>query len=136
MSPLLEQRPCIVGTESVQYRLTTRHKGGEEIVLNAITAMPVYEQQSFEELCLEDYMPGNRGKMDDKTVLKNIPASYKNWEGSNLTTFLEVDLGTEQLVLKRPTDGNMYTKQQCFHLIKTTTVKVSKDRRQLIRALT
>jgi hypothetical protein len=95
--------------------------------------MPVYEQKSFEELRLEDYMAGNKGSMSEPN---NIRATdFKDWGGSDLNTLLEVDLGTERIVLKRPLDGGMYTKQQCLHLIKATTVKVSKERGQLIRFL-
>lgn len=50
-----------------QYQSTTKQDGTSSIILQAITAMPQYEQKSFEELRLEDYMAGNKGTKSQAT---------------------------------------------------------------------
>ena len=51
--------------------------------------------------------------------------------GSDMNTLLEVDLGSQRLVLRRPQNGAMYTKHQCLDVIHET-VKGSKERGPLI----
>ena len=59
---------------------------------------------------------------------------YQKWAGS-LDTLLEVDLGTQQLILRKPPNGDMYTKQQCLQIVNGATAKSTKERRQLIQFL-
>ena len=49
------------GTKMIPFQATGRADGQSQITLHSITAMPQYEQKSFEELRLEDYSQGNRG---------------------------------------------------------------------------
>ena len=44
-----------------QYQTTTIQDGICSNVFHAITAMPQYQQTSFEELRLDNYMAGNKG---------------------------------------------------------------------------
>ena len=56
-----QQQQQAVGTAAVPYQKTNKQDGTNQIVLQAITAMPQYEQKSFEELRVEDYLAGNKG---------------------------------------------------------------------------
>lgn len=111
---------------------------GKLIALQSITALPVYEHLSFEELRLRDYSEnchGNKWKERFPEILhREIP--YK-WGGSDLNLYFEVDLTSKRVVLRRPPAGGtgMYTKKQCLHIIKNTTLKSSKERGGLIRFL-
>jgi len=49
------------GSTMAPYQTTQKQDGTNQIVLQAITAMPQYELKSFEELRVEDYMAGNKG---------------------------------------------------------------------------
>lgn len=49
------------GTKIQPYQVTNRQDGTSSINLLAISAMPAYENKSFEELRFEDYSQGNRG---------------------------------------------------------------------------
>jgi len=112
---------------------TEKDDDGEEINLQSITAVPIFASRSFEELRLEDYSVGNKGKLSaPQTIDKNTPVG---WGGYDINQFLEVDLGSEKIILRRPPDGNMYTQHQSLHIIKTTTVKSSKERKRLIDTL-
>lgn len=53
-----QQQP---GSLAFPYQTTSKTDGSTQIVLQAITAMPQYEQKSFEEIRLEDYLAGNKG---------------------------------------------------------------------------
>lgn len=55
------QQPQTTGTLSVPYQVTTHSDGNDSIALQAITAMPGYQEKSFEELRMEDYAAGNKG---------------------------------------------------------------------------
>ena len=64
-----QERQQTVGTAAVSYQTTTKHVRTDQIdVLQAITAMPQYEQKSFEELRVEDYEAGNKGTKSTATV--------------------------------------------------------------------
>lgn len=49
------------GTASVPFQVTRKQDGTSHINFQSITAMPQYENKSFEELRFEDYMSGNKG---------------------------------------------------------------------------
>jgi nuclear pore complex protein Nup98-Nup96 len=51
----------VQGTASVPFQVTRKQDGTTHINFQSITAMPQYENKSFEELRLEDYMSGNKG---------------------------------------------------------------------------
>lgn len=57
------------------------------------------------------------------------------WGASNMNTLLEVDLGTKTILLRRPSCNSMYSKKQSLHIIKSTTMKSSKERGHLIQFL-
>jgi Nucleoporin autopeptidase/Nuclear protein 96/Nucleoporin FG repeat region len=50
-----------MGTHVAPYQVTTRQDGSSNIVLQSITAMEQYKDQSHEELRFADYSLGNRG---------------------------------------------------------------------------
>ena len=87
---------------------------------------------------MEDYMDGNKGTAMSYNISSHIISIDNNikWGASDINKFLEVDLGYERIILKRPPlvdDSGMYkNKQQCLHIIKATTVKTSKERKHLI----
>jgi hypothetical protein len=121
------------GTARIKYRMKIEKDDEDNnINLHSITAMPLYANRSFEELRLEDYMAGNSNNIRMQQIINN---TSDRWGGSDINTFLEVDLGTERIILKRPVASSMYTKHQCLHIINTTTVKSSKERGQLINIL-
>lgn len=136
VSPLRKQHPSShhTGTTTIAYHVISEKDDGEQIKLHSITGMPAYANKSFEELRLEDYMDGNKGTANINSHIISIDNNIK-WGASDINKFLEVDLGSERIILKRPplVDGSsMYNKQQCLHIIKTTTVKSSKERKHLI----
>lgn len=49
------------GSTVAPYQTTNKQDGNNSICLHSITAMPQYEQKSFEEIRLEDYLAGNKG---------------------------------------------------------------------------
>jgi nuclear pore complex protein Nup98-Nup96 len=53
--------PGAEGTRAVPYQATNRQDGTATITLRSITAMPQYENKSFDELRMEDFSQGNRG---------------------------------------------------------------------------
>ena len=101
--------------------------------VHSITAMPLYTNKSFKfkELCLKDYSAGNKGTTSSNFVTQITNNTSVRWGVSDINNFLEVDLGSERIILKRPVDGSMYTKYQCLHIIKTTTVESPKERKGL-----
>ena len=119
------------------FHTTSTEDEGEQIALHSITAQPVYGYLSFEELRLRDYLDNCYGTKTREVSLRDRP-EYKNWGGSDLNLFFEVDLGSKRVVLRRPLAGGtgVYTKEQCLHIVKNTTIKSSKERGRLIRFLT
>ena len=124
--------------------------GEEKIRMHSITALPLYDDRSFEELRFEDYLAGNKGtKVDEHDrrspmwrknhyTMNNDQQSYNwylKWGGSDINNFLEVDLTTKRIILRRPTSGTMFTKNESLHIINTTTLKASSERRRLIQFL-
>ena len=58
-----QQQQQKASTMACDYKTTRRPDGiNSSIVLQAITAMPQFENKSFEELWLEDYKAGNKGQ--------------------------------------------------------------------------
>ncbi len=51
------------GSLAAPYQVTRKIDGATSINFQSISAMQQYENQSFEELRLEDYMAGNKGRM-------------------------------------------------------------------------
>lgn len=138
IKPLKYAEPNRPGTDLVPFCPTVSGSTVmEPEVLHSISAMPVYATKSVEELRLEDYTAGNKGRMNEQALFGRSVhhGTNRNWGASDINTLLEVDLGSQQIVLKRPLNGSMYTKEQCLEIIATATVKRSKERRQLIRFL-
>lgn len=59
--PMGQPQQTQTGSMVAPFQPTTKQDGTNQIVLQAITAMPQYEQKSFEEIRLEDYLVGNKG---------------------------------------------------------------------------
>jgi nuclear pore complex protein Nup98-Nup96 len=55
------------GTKAIPFQVTQRQDGAANITLHSITAMPQYENKSFEECRFEDYSQGNRGSGSGNT---------------------------------------------------------------------
>ena len=70
------QKTCVRtmgGTLIAPYQMTTKHDGTNQYFYQAITAMPQYEDKSFEELRLDDYLAENKGmKCEDKKSQKMV----------------------------------------------------------------
>ncbi len=49
------------GTLAFPFQTTTKTDGNNQIVFHSISGMSQYEQKSFEELRMEDYLAGNKG---------------------------------------------------------------------------
>lgn len=142
------RRPGTMKIPAYAYHPTTiQDDENEQVTLRAITAHPVYANKSFEELRLEDYTAGNKGTKvltaGEKRLYNHHRATHlsqsKMWGGSDLNNFLEVDLGSKHLILRRPLPGDdgtkMYSKKQLLHIIKSTTVRSSRERGILIKFL-
>jgi len=60
---------CLLGRSSVAGDLDSS-VSVDQFFYQAITAVPPYEDKSFEELRLDDYLAGNKGmKCEDKKIL-------------------------------------------------------------------
>lgn len=59
------------GTRGTPFQVTPKTDGSSTINFQSISAMPVYEQKSFEELRMEDYMQGNRGQANTTPMAGN-----------------------------------------------------------------
>ena len=57
----VQQQQTQTGSTVAPYQATAQQDGSNQIVLQAITAMPQYDQKSFEELRLEDHLAGKKG---------------------------------------------------------------------------
>ena len=131
--------------------------------IQSITAIPIYANKSFEELRLEDYLAGNKGMIDTtleykynhglalqrqrqrrsrKQSLAITNSEFvEKWLEYPLRDYprsadmVDVDLRTRRIQLRLPIPGAFYTKSECLVIIKSTTVKGSGERRELIRFL-
>lgn len=138
----LVRKSCCAHHPTIPFHATNAVDEGEHIALQSITAMPIYAGLSFEELRLKNYSENNFGSSPGDTLYdiacdRHAHKAYKKWGGSDLNRFLEADLGTKRVLLKRPKPGGigMYTKKQSLHIINTATLKASRERGSLIRLL-
>jgi len=60
--PWREDPPAAPGTSAVPFHPTLTQDGYEPFLMHSITGMSHYEGKSFEELRMEDYLAGNKGK--------------------------------------------------------------------------
>jgi nuclear pore complex protein Nup98-Nup96 len=68
--------PGGVGTRAAPYQQTSKQDGTSTIIFQSITAMPAYEQKSFEELRMEDYQQGNRGSTNTTPTASNNAGGF------------------------------------------------------------
>ena len=68
-------QPGQEGTRAAPFQVTTKKDNNTTINLYSITAMPQYENKSFEELRFEDYAQGNKGSASTPTT-SNAPGGF------------------------------------------------------------
>lgn len=64
------------GTRHTAFAPTARPDGANQIYLHSITAMPAYEDSSFEELRFQDYASGNRGSAASTPTASNTSGGF------------------------------------------------------------
>lgn len=68
--------PGAGGTRQTPFTPTGKQDGSSSITLQSISAMPAYEQKSFEELRMEDYAQGNRGSANSTPTAGNTTSFF------------------------------------------------------------
>ena len=69
------------GSAADPYQTTAKYDGSQVLQMQAISAMPQYEQKSFEELRFEDYSAGNKGSGSGKTAPAETGFNFGAREG-------------------------------------------------------
>ena len=69
------------GSAADPYQTTAKYDGSQVLQMQAISAMPQYEQKSFEELRFDDYSAGNKGSGSGKTAPAETGFNFGTHEG-------------------------------------------------------